>query len=102
MTDQEINIAIAEACGWYCNTRGMWFRPPSSNMTEEPLPSYTTDLNVMHGAIMSRPQSERISINYKLGTMLKEQDAYFLDRCINATAAQRAEAFLRTLGKWID
>ena len=94
------NAAIAEACGWHeenepsgsANPKAWWHyndRYPSNSM---PVPNYTGDLNAMHEA----------------ETFLKGQDwaAYFdLIRHtgkatgVRATAAQRAEAFLRTIGK---
>ena len=86
MTDDQINWAITEAIGadphWKCAK------------------DYCNDLNAMHEAEkMLIPKnwnnySENWWIYCKL---LRVNDA---DEAIHATARQRAEAFLRTLGKW--
>jgi len=96
MTPEQQRTAIAEACGWYCNTRNMWFRPPSSNMKEEPLPDYLNDLNAMHEAekVLTKTQQD------KYYTKLSYTGTWF--ECLHSTASQRAEAFLRTIGKWKD
>jgi hypothetical protein len=100
MTPEKQRIAIAEACkklplGW-----------PYSHMSEtERLPSppdYLNDINAMH-------EAERM-LFAKCGN--DPQDDLWVDYLANllmaaplclrehATAAQRAEAFLRTIGKW--
>ena len=89
MTEQEQRTEIAEACG--CQA-------PS----EEFFPDYLHDLNAMHDAIMSQPQEIRMKINDTLMHLIDAEAPYCLDRTINATAAQRAEAFLKTIGKWKD
>ena len=89
MTDDQINEAIAEACGWgeecVLNTDGNrgW-------VTNYPL--YCTDLNAMHEAEKNLP-IKKILIYFK---KLEKLTSYWF----RATARQRAEAFLRTLGKW--
>jgi len=107
MTDKEINIAIARACGWqsFEETDGdpwLWARTTADGRIEstmETLP-YCTDLNAMHEAErMLAPKnwnrfSERWWDYYH---HLLDGDVY---KTIHATARQRAEAFLRTLGKW--
>ena len=100
MTDKEINSAIAEACGWVAMPDGPDYLPPGSLKTQM-VPSYTTDLNAMHEAekILSRGEgyNQRGGFGlYKtaLAEVCDEQHP------IDAAARQRAEAFLRTLGKW--
>lgn len=98
MSDQEINITIAEACGW---RRGI----PMLDMAGNPFPgsdvppNFCNDLNAMHEA-----ENWLLKIIHEQG-----DDFLFLDHLIlvcknnnpvHATARQRAEAFLRTLGKW--
>ena len=79
MTDEQINAAIARAL----NADEHW-------MIQK---DYCADLNAMHEAeeILSPHQRDqmRLRLNMALG------DEYW-----RATARQRAEAFLRTLGKW--
>jgi hypothetical protein len=54
----------------------------------------------MHEAVMAQPPQMRLTINQQLMESLRPNEAYIMDRTINATARQRAEAFLRVLGKW--
>ena len=58
---------------------------------------YLNDLNAMHEAEerLSREQWDTCMIF--LGEIVREEKG----RC-HATAAQRAEAFLRTIGKWVE
>lgn len=98
MTDEQINQQIANACKWgnklvvRTNKRGaVW-------VTE--WPDYCNDLNAMH-------EAEKV-----LGKRLSEYGNHLCDltqanqadrpECYiwHATARQRAEAFLRALGKW--
>ena len=70
-------------------------------LEEASVPNYTEDLNAMHDAekVLTEDQREQyLNSLYKVcnpDSMLN--DAWNLN-C--ATAAQRAEAFLRTIGKW--
>lgn len=102
MNPDEQRIAIAEACGWHFNNDpkiGMWVRP--SGHFEINLPDYLNDLNAMHEAekVLEIPQIKTY------GAILREMTrggdyVSHLDRSWHATAAQRAEAFLKTIGKW--
>ena len=89
MTDQQINKAIAEACGW----------PILDNPPKGFYPDYCSDLNAMHEAEKTLfPYYATVYAN-KLakvtGAEMSDDTDYFC-----ATARQRAEAFLLTLGKW--
>lgn len=104
MNKEQQRIKIAEACGWTdCHM------PAASNQTmpftervlcgiapgrriHSPLPDYLSDLNAMHEAekIMSAEQCD--AYERRLGNTV--------NRPWHATAAQRAEAFLRTLNLW--
>lgn len=111
MSDQEINIAIAEACPtivglgadgiYYLRTGLVEFDP-------------CNDLNAMHEALMMQTSELRIRFRKELkhiiapetkpskikvsGICLMGEAEY--DLWFHATARQRAEAFLRTIGKW--
>lgn len=101
MTDQQINQRIAEACGLKPKRRTVYY--PKSGMKVEtvPPPSYCSDLNAMHEA------EETLKIGY-----CKEYKDNLYDAALklekktgrwmpySLPARQRAEAFLRTLGKW--
>ncbi len=93
MTDKQINAAIAEACGRKRRPNGDWY-PDNGTAGTQAILNYCKDLNAMHEAEMK---------------LTKEQSddyvARLFDSCYElafATASQRAEAFLRTLGKWED
>lgn len=101
MTDQEINVAIAEACGW----KQIHFYKPDIHIDPfEPsewrglspvygivrLPDYANDLNAMH-------EAEDVLANDSIRCAITDYELLIEKR---STARQRAEAFLRTVGKW--
>ena len=98
MKPEQQRIAIAEACGWKPDKRGLgWLSPHGCY---EPEPDYLNDLNAMH-------ETEKILIRPNLyaqggwGMYLRHLSIVTDEQHpIDATAAQRAEAFLRTIGKW--
>lgn len=109
MSDQEINIAIAEACGWRQSERNIahWHHvsEPYSHILTGDLPNYCNDLNAMHEAEKVLTHEQQIDYSRHIGKMvtshLPASRAAWMDYgLINATARQRAEAFLRTIGKW--
>ena len=104
MSDQEINIAIAEACGWkdlenedFSEYGVPCFMLMGSNNTGTRLapPDYCNDLNAMHEA-EKMLTSEQVTSYVDSLEFMNERWA----TPAFGTAAQRAEAFLRTLGKW--
>jgi hypothetical protein len=107
MTDEQINAAIAEACGWTeigeCENGGFRLRGLPSDRFEahrKPIPNYCTDLNAMHEAEKTLTDYEQI---YAYVDYLQNRDdwhTHLLLLATHITARQRAEAFLRTLGKW--
>lgn len=113
MTDQELNAAIAEHCGWRFHNPDMahlkhdaimcWIRPGGSDWQLERVPNYAGDLNAMHEAekVLYRGivQQQYWQAGYgRFTTILSET----CDEPLSATARQRAEAFVRTIGKWKD
>lgn len=90
MTNDQINRAIAEACNWgvkpvvHIDDKGIRVREH---------PDYCNCLNAMH-------EAEKV-------LTFDGWDIYCVylgdtqPSCAKATARQRAEAFLRTLGKWV-
>lgn len=104
MTNEQINRAIAEACGWTDFSEhpdwGTMAIEPETHRFRTMIPSYTTDLNWMHEAekVLNSWEdyvSYQSWLGYCGGSVITQ-----LQQCITATARQRAEAFLRTLGKW--
>ena len=102
MTPEQQRIAIAEACGWTeiepctcCDgvSRGY---TPTPGAHKKHLPNYLNDLNAMN-------EVEKAMNNNDWWKFVE----HLINICgggtalgISATAAQRAEAFLRTIGKW--
>jgi hypothetical protein len=119
MNPEKQRIAIAEACGWKPDDDGAglntweasWtgnklyglrptFRPDKtiSNYTVDcVVPDYLNDLNAMH-------EAEKVLTNEQLEVYcnILHKPNHGVYWAIHATAAQRAEAFLRTIGKWED
>jgi len=110
MTHLKQRIAIAKACGWGLNYD--WERPGIGEWWEKTgeqprrsndLPDYLNDLNAMHEARSALTPNRQEYFVCVLDRMLHGGRASDLSEqflSLHATAAQRAEAFLRTLGKW--
>jgi hypothetical protein len=115
--EQQI-IAIAEACGWtqcvYVESIGLAKGVPGNNKPSygtyengmAQLPDYLNDLNAMHEAeqtLWQKDWESRHDFVDKLARILSPVHGYWqqsgLD-LLDATAAQRAEAFLRTINLW--
>lgn len=99
MNKQQQHIAIAEACGWACepiNNRAMYY----VHSLDRHIGSPVNDLNAMHEAekIIMPPSVE----TWREWAIYEERLAEILDSrfIARATSEQRAEAFLRTIGKW--
>ena len=143
MTDTEINIAIAEACGWYLarkkfpNDKGSkskysngyryqhkdgrwasagtsmhgWGWCSSPDAAAYKLPDYCHDLNAMFVAENTLTNARK---RFYVDMMIKVHPLHYnplhpsddgnmrVFFLLNTTARQRAEAFLRCLGRWID
>ena len=95
MNPEQQRIAIAEACEWKQIPDGRW---KLDEKVEQFLPDYLNDLNAMH-------EAENVLTNeqwWLFVEFLTEIRGGGVALCISATAAQRAEAFLRTIGKWVE
>ena len=123
MSPEAQRIAIAKACGWTLVGINVTAPVPvfsSSQLTGRTpegyvqlVPNYLNDLNAMSEAekVLRSYQAEEyvmqlasILLNEASRDLLTyEQTAnwYNVFVLLNATASQRAEAFLRTLGKWV-
>jgi hypothetical protein len=109
MTDQEINVAIAEACGWERTEKWTsgWMKRSSEWPEGFPgaIPNYCTDLNAIHKAEQTLNSSLVRRYNDELAKTCKVLESIFAKTgpqgwVFHATARQRAEALLRTIGKW--
>jgi len=104
---EEQRIAIAEWCGrngWWCPnckklvseySLGYQARHANCSNSAQQMPDYLNDLNAMHeaelrlGKHIETYRSTLLKVCYKMNTWACE-----------ATAAQRAEALLKTLNLW--
>lgn len=111
MKPEEQRIAIAEACGWrfvYDYTYNLNSPPEFTTISPEGRrfcghhPDYLNDLNAMHEAEKVLPYEKL----YAYEDWLKDGNSsggHPAQLCHwHASAAQRAEAFLRTLNLWKD
>jgi hypothetical protein len=89
MKPEEQRIAIAEACGWQ---GGYYGSIPDSD--------YLNDLNAMHEVEETLSEGQRLIHEHYLADSSIKAGNFSHWPLIHATAAQRAEAFLKTLGKW--
>lgn len=115
MTTDTQNIAICEAIG-----RLKWHRPTPEEIATGSYyqyePDFTRDLNAMHEAekVLTEEQCQCFSqalYDIAHGRTVNTDDYYggyfevpyySLRKFVSATAAQRAEAFLKCLDKWTD
>lgn len=101
MTNEQINKMIAEAVGWESKTSG-----PSWYEYETKRPNYAGCLNAMHEAeqmLWGMDWSLRGDFIDHLARVINPIHGYRMQDGIDlldATARQRAEAFLKTLEKW--
>ena len=104
MTKEEQRIAIAEACGWknvdagFGRVRGVTTRHKGTLSEFDvcvDVPNYPFDLNAMHEAEKVLTREQEKEYDYQL-----EAACCPFEYGWHATASQRAEAFLRTIGKW--
>lgn len=119
MTEQEQRIAIAEACGFtkikmrnhgigdFLSGELMRVSPNACGSCVRAIPDFPHDLNAMNGAEACLTESQQVSYACELahvsecvGWLPETGESVF--RIVRATAAQRAEAFLRVIGRWVD
>jgi hypothetical protein len=115
MTPEAQRIAIAEACGCkrLADGRRGWRLPDGSICSNKAFllfcPDYLNDLNAMHEAEKVLDTITSKTYLYVLGNVCGHdynkyisclQDSATAFCVIHATAAQRAEAFLKTLSLW--
>jgi hypothetical protein len=102
MTNEQINIAIAEACGWKHIAFNRGWVETGDGETQCVIPNYCNDLNAMHEAEkMLRKPMKGSDTDTIIGDRMHKY-AELIGYAFDAPAKQRAEAFLRTIGKWED
>jgi hypothetical protein len=94
-------IAIAKACGFKWSE----YSDELGQLVAEFTPDYLNDLNAMHEAekVLTKNKSMEYAFRLADSWILNGEDKQpDLVRGFCATAAERAEAFLKTIGKWED
>lgn len=119
MSPEKQRIVIAQEYGWILHKNHIGLQLPlilqcwTNGKVEifgNYLPDYLNDLNAMNEAeaLFDAPSKTHFGNNsayyHYLSIVTKRDGNELLNRyrMIRATAAQRAEAFLRTIGKWED
>lgn len=107
MNKEQQRIKIAEACGWETNKRKWLAKPPNDSWQYlDTMPDYLNDLNAMHEAEKNLKPKQQVNywnwVNKLAGNDPTNSIYLVWGDAIFATAAQRAEAFLRTLNLWED
>jgi hypothetical protein len=111
MTQQEQRSAIAEACGFKREERGYGSYTRIEDGEEftyysHDLPDFLTDLNAMHEAeeALHNKNHAQLCVVYRdyLNEFMERDQSHGNAQGLgyHANAAQRAEAFLRTLNLW--
>lgn len=106
MNPEAQRIAIAEACGATVYRVKISKYNPKGLRTRTlcMLPDYLNDLNAMHEAEKELREPQVMAYILKLRDIVERIDDTGENgiemTLIHLTAAQRAEAFLRTIGKW--
>lgn len=121
MTPEEQRIAIAEACGWTfhpppynppphsvefkAEALACWVKPGNPPHQKGFPPDYLNDLNAMHEAEWTLSSEQHATFREKLKEIQSLTAGVYRDyerAYVSAPAEDRAEAFLRTIGKWKD
>jgi hypothetical protein len=109
MKPEKQRIAIAKACGWVWRSRipgavKVWDNPPKFVFYDDDLPDYLNDMNAMYEAESRIVDwvAWRVNLSLVVGTgYCPDMDSSESVRAFaHATAPQRAESFLKTLGLW--
>lgn len=96
MNKEKQRIAIAESQGLtnfdkFMNQRFEW---------DYVFPDYLSDLNAMHEAVKHRRLQDRPEFLGEFARSLRRLTAGSDTLAISSSAAKRAEAYIRTIGKW--
>jgi len=106
LTDDEIRVRVAEACGWTKRREiepgyWVWIAPDGNTVGQSTLPNYPADLNACHEAVMSQG-SETIAefcnvLADACHAEAKKHPHSAIMRSVNASARARCEAFLAVM-----
>lgn len=116
MNPNKQNLAIAEACRWTCPNCSQPVRVCTGcdfqDYPDRCIPNYCNDLNAMHEAQKTLTSNQHIDYAREIARSIfddKTADEFTprvswacISVFVSTNAAQRAEAFLRTLNLWVD
>ena len=94
MNPEKQRRTILEACGKWHSGWPHQYMNQSDRLRH--IPDYLNDLNAMHEVEKTLTDKAHEEFRLNLYEMLGDDSRLI----VSATAAQRAEAFLRTIGKW--
>lgn len=99
MTEQEINIAVAEELGWKYHV--YWWQSPSGD-SRTYCPPFTTSLDACAEFEKTLNSLEKITYMDRITVLVATHynHGYSVFDMITATPLQRCEAFLRVKSKW--
>lgn len=100
MTNEQINQAIAKACEWRKEDGVYMWTANGIDCTCPELWDWCNDLNAMHQAEKTLKGYEQIHTYVWHLNNRKDWGTDFKLMEVHISARDRAEAFLRTLGKW--
>jgi len=104
MSPEKQRIAIAEACGIISKDQwGPLYKTPQGILRD--CPDYLSDLNAMYEAEATMNLTDKYQYGKSICKIMNIDTEGGLDvvdiyYACHASAAQRAEAFLRTIGEW--
>ena len=99
MNEEQQNKTIAKYCGWRQSRSSMWegwWHEKNKRTYQRFCPDFCKDLNAMHEAEKTL-QHYGVFVDKLAEIMGQPRQGIML---VSATAAQRAEAFLKTLKLW--
>ena len=110
MSDREINEKIAAYCGWteiepstFYEGASIGFPPLKDGEERSPydpryaIPNYLKDLNEMHEAEKKLPERKHFTYQVNLSVQINTISSPLNFALLNATARQRALAFIKTI-----
>lgn len=103
MTPERQRIAIAQVMlGEHLCGCGQHWRQSDKKSCGNAVPDYLSDLNAMHEAekTLTIQSNARYELELCAAVDASGRDSDIWHYVLTATAAQRAEAFLKTIGKW--
>lgn len=99
MTDDQINQAIAKACG-IVGKSGEIYKTSEGWVVD--CPDYCNSLNAMHEAEEQIDEINWVFFMTELAGLVRlpKQAEVQIKQLVHSTARHRAQALLKTLGKW--